>query len=68
MRLFCLCPLDGEGFLRSWSLRHWAARGLDLLNAPAARQALWDARARPFADPAEGDRFLQMLDDLKSSK
>ena len=48
-----------------WS---WAARGLYRLPTPEARQALWQARARPFAAPAEKARFLQMLEDVKQWK
>jgi hypothetical protein len=48
-----------------WMLWFWAARGLHRLGTPEAKRALWEARARPFADPTEGARFRQMLDDLK---
>ena len=46
-------------------LRLWAVRGLCRLATPAAKQVLWEARSRKFADAAETERFHQMLADVK---
>jgi hypothetical protein len=48
-----------------WS---WAARGLHRLGTPDARQALWQARSRKFAEPAVAALFLRGLDEVKGCK
>jgi hypothetical protein len=45
--------------------RKWAAVGLHKIDTPESRRALWEARARRFADAEEAARHLQMLDDVK---
>jgi integrase len=49
-------------------LEDGAARGLYLLGTPDAKKTLWEARSKQFANPAEMERFQQMLKDVERWK
>ena len=62
-------PVFAETLLgQDEELHVWAARGLYLLGTPDAKKTLWEARSKQFANPAEMERFQQMLKDVERWK